>query len=216
MHNRERIVDTAIVLFNEQGTTTVSTNHIAQALGISPGNLYYHFRNKEEIVRAIYGRLRPAWEAASALPTDRPPTVTDLHQVLANHFRIVWAYRFYYRELPVLLRRDPELAREYRDVRRAALANIEALLRHFVDAGVLAVPDADSALPELAQVAWVLADFWLPFAELGDDPIGPAELDRGVALILRVLRPYFTATVVELARLERVDGHRKGELSSSS
>jgi AcrR family transcriptional regulator len=209
--NRERIIDAAIALFNEQGTGPVSTNHIAQAIDISPGNLYYHFRNKEEIIRAIYARLRPAWEAASALPADRPPTVADLRRILADHARVVWAYRFYYRELPALMRRDPELAGEYREVRRAALINIETLLRQCVEAEVLVVPDADSALPELAQVCWVLADFWLPFAELGDDPVGPDDLDRGVTLVLRVLRPYFTAsTEADLDRLERVDGHRKG------
>jgi AcrR family transcriptional regulator len=203
MQTRERIIDTAIALFNEAGTGPVTTNHIAQAMGISPGNLYYHFRNKEAIVRAIYARLRPAWEAASALPSDRPPTVADLQAILSRHFRIVWDYRFYYRELPALLRRDPELAREYREVRRAGLANIETLLRHLVDAGILIVPDADAALPELAQICWVLADFWLPFAELGDDPVGPAELDREVALILRVLHPYVaTATEAEIALVE--------------
>jgi AcrR family transcriptional regulator len=203
MQTRERIIDTASALFNEAGTGPVTTNHIAQAMGISPGNLYYHFRNKEAIVRAIYARLRPAWEAASALPSDRPPTVADLQAILSRHFRIVWDYRFYYRELPALLRRDPELAREYREVRRAGLANIETLLRHLVDAGILIVPDADAALPELAQICWVLADFWLPFAELGDDPVGPAELDREVALILRVLHPYVaTATEAEIALVE--------------
>jgi AcrR family transcriptional regulator len=210
MQTRERIIDTAIALFNEAGTGPVTTNHIAQAMGISPGNLYYHFRNKEAIVCAIYARLRPAWEAASALPADRPPTPADLQAILSRHFRIVWDYRFYYRELPALLRRDPELAREYREVRRAGLANIETLLRHLVDAGILIVPDADAALPELAQICWVLADSWLPFAELGDDLVGPAELDRGVALILRVLHPYFAAaTVAELARLARVDDARQ-------
>jgi AcrR family transcriptional regulator len=213
MRTRERIIDSAITLFNEQGSGSVTTNHIAQSMSISPGNLYYHFRNKEEIIRAIYARLRPAWEAASALPDDRSPTVIDLRRILADHFRIVWSFRFYYRELPALLRRDPELAHEYREVRRAALANIESLLRQFVEAGVLVVPDADAALPELAQVCWVLADFWLPFAELGDDRVGPDGLDRGVALILRVLRPYFTAsTVAELDRLEQPDDHPKGVL----
>jgi AcrR family transcriptional regulator len=210
MQTREWIVDTAIALFNEAGTGPVTTNHIAQAMGISPGNLYYHFRNKEAIVSAIYARLRPAWEAASALQPGRPPTVADLHAVLSRHFRIVWDFRFYYRELPALLRRDPELAREYREVRRAGLANIEALLRHLVDAGILILPDPDVTLPELAQICWVLADFWLPFAELGDDPVGPAELDHGVALILRVLHPYLAAaTEAELTRLARVDGDRQ-------
>ena len=161
----------------------------------------------------IYARLRPAWEAASSLPADRPPTVADLRRILADHARVVWAYRFYYRELPALLRRDPELAREYREVRRVALINIETLLRQCVADDVLIVSDADSALPELAQVIWVLADFWLPFAELGDAPVGPDELGHGLALVLRVLRPYFTAsTVAELDRLEHLDGHQKGVL----
>src|SRR5215210_3147598 len=100
MGTRDRIIDTAIRLFNEQGTGPVSTNHLAAALGISPGNLYYHFRNKEEIVRAVYARLRPAWVAAMALPADRPPTVADLRRLLEANARIVWDYRFYYRELP--------------------------------------------------------------------------------------------------------------------
>jgi AcrR family transcriptional regulator len=205
VETRERIIDTAIRLFNEEGMGPVSTNHIARALGISPGNLYYHFRNKEEIIRAIYARLRPMWEAAIATPSDRPPVLADLLRIITEHFRIVWEYRFYYRELPALMRRDPDLARQYQEVREAGLANVEAILRHFTAAGVLAVAEPDTALPELARVCWLLlADFWLPFAELGEDPLTPAALRQGSDLILRVLRPYLTpAALADLARLER-------------
>lgn len=198
MGTRERIINTAIHLFNEQGTGAVSTNHIAAALGISPGNLYYHFHNKEEVIRAIYARLRPAWETAMTLPSGRPPTVSDLRHLLEANARIVWDYRFYYRELPALMRRDPELAADYRAVRQGGLANIEALLSFFVSTGLLHTPDDSAALPDLARICWILADFWLSFEELGDDPIGPNDIERGVAPILRVLHPYLT----EAARAE--------------
>ncbi|MGE8356801.1 MAG: TetR/AcrR family transcriptional regulator [Microvirgula sp.] len=50
----DRIVSESLALFNEHGERTITTNHIAAHLGISPGNLYYHFRNKEEIVYQIF------------------------------------------------------------------------------------------------------------------------------------------------------------------
>jgi AcrR family transcriptional regulator len=197
---RERIVDAAVRLFNESGTGAVSTNHIAQALGISPGNLYYHFANKEAIVRAVFARLHHAWTAAAALPVDRPPTVTDLRHILVAYLEVVWAYRFYYREIPVLMRRDPALAALYQAERRQGLANIEALMRYFVVAGVMRLPDDGAAtpetapvVPELARICWLIVDFWLPFEELSGAPTGPADLHRGVDLILLVLRPYLTA-----------------------
>jgi AcrR family transcriptional regulator len=189
---RERIIDTAIQLFNDEGTGPVSTNHIARALGISPGNLYYHFRNKEEVIRAIYARLRLIWEAAVSVPADRPPTLADLEKIIGDHFRIVWDYRFFYREMPALVHHDSELDAAYQVVRKAGLANVEGLLRIFVHEGVLAVDDQDAVLPELARIIWILADFWLPFEELGSESPSGMVLTRGSALILRVLRPYFT------------------------
>ena len=191
MSTRERIIDTAVALFNSEGTATVSTNHIAKAAGISPGNLYYHFRNKEEIIRAIYARLRPIWEATVSVPTDRVPTLADLERIIDDHFRILWDYRFFYREMPALLRRDPELLASYYEVREAGLANVEGLLRIFTQVGVLHVPDPDQALPELARIIWILADFWFPFAELDRLTVAEVDLREGRALILRVLSTYY-------------------------
>ena len=56
MGTRERIIDAALQMFNENGERAVTTNHIASKLGISPGNLYYHFRNKQAIIANLFDR----------------------------------------------------------------------------------------------------------------------------------------------------------------
>ena len=71
-HTSERILDTSLAMFNAQGEPNVTTNHIADELGISPGNLYYHFRNKEEIIRALFEQ-----QFAEQMPADETRRARD-------------------------------------------------------------------------------------------------------------------------------------------
>ena len=47
---KDRILDTSIRLFNERKASNVSTVQISTEMGISPGNLYYYYDNKEEVL----------------------------------------------------------------------------------------------------------------------------------------------------------------------
>ena len=204
MGTKERIVEAAIRSFNEKGTAVVSTNHIAKEAGISPGNLYYHFGNKEEIIRAIFGRMLAAWETVFELPRDRAPTLTDLRAILKETYSVLWEYRFFYREFVALMRRDPELGRRYREVRERGLANTELVLENFVASGVLREPEDPGTIPKLAKLFWLIVEFWLPFVEMGDETIGPERSQEGVGLMMQVLEPYMT----ELALAEPGSGRR--------
>lgn len=90
MSNRERILDVALRLFNERGTAAVSTNHIAAAASVSPGNLYYHFQNKEEVIRALFERLFEAHARFLVLPEGPAPTVADLRRMVRTNFNVLW------------------------------------------------------------------------------------------------------------------------------
>ena len=111
-NNRERIVEIAVRLLNEHGEAAVGTARIAQELQISPGNLYYHFENREEIVRAIFPRIRDALHDALT-----PDPGTDGAEQLARHyiggFRVMYEFRFFFSGLPQLLRADDQLRRDY-------------------------------------------------------------------------------------------------------
>jgi AcrR family transcriptional regulator len=136
----ERIVDAALALLNGEGGADVGTNHIAAHLGMSPGNLYYHFRNREEIVRAIFPRIEADGLAATA-PTGGAPL--DARDFGARHLQglaIIWRYRFFFRDLHLLLARDPELARAFRAYEARLQRQYRGLFEQLVADGSMRPP----------------------------------------------------------------------------
>jgi AcrR family transcriptional regulator len=151
VNTKERILETAIRLFNEHGTGTISTNHLADALVMSPGNLYYHFRNKEEIIRGILERMISRWEQLYRLPVERAPTLADVEGLVRQNFSLVWDYRFFYHELSALVQRDPALKQRYQEIRRQRLAAFEALFWRLAEAGVARSPASPAEVANLAH-----------------------------------------------------------------
>ncbi|HEY3059309.1 MAG TPA: TetR/AcrR family transcriptional regulator, partial [Chloroflexota bacterium] len=161
--------------------------HIAAAASISPGNLYYHFRNKEQIVQALFERLCDAYDRVFALPENHAPTIADLRRLVRVNFELLWDYRFAYRELAALLRRDEILRERWLEVRQRGYTGFRDLIVEFVSAGVVAAPADTAAIERLADLCWLISEFWLPSLEVSGQPVGASQLDRGVALMLQVL-----------------------------
>lgn len=207
MSTKESILDTSLRLFNEHGTKAISTNHIAEAMGISPGNLYYHFANKEAIVRTLAERLGIQTSRAFDPPVDRPLGLTDLVRMVRRNFEVAWEYRFFYRELIALLNADPELKSAFLAERRRAFGEFRPLFDAFVAAGVLRSPDDPAEIEQVAELAWMVTEFWLPAVELGGREVTERELERGTALLMHVLRPYLVNPSPEGDKTTRKKGN---------
>jgi AcrR family transcriptional regulator len=190
MSTRDRILDTALALFNERGTAAVSTNHIAAAADISPGNLYYYFRNKEDIIRALFERLFAAWDTAFGLPSDHTPVLADLEALIAANYRLIWEYRFAYREMAALLRSDPVLQARYQAVRQRGYDGFAELFGAFVDAGVLNPPATPQELTSLTELCWIISEQWPVNLELSGRPFDEDGIQQGITLMRLIFRPY--------------------------
>lgn len=115
MKTRERIKSTAVALFNEKGETNVSTVQLSEKMGISPGNLYYYFTNKEHIVRSIWEEdMVPESDAIYYRPHDEAPHVAMFH-ILEDFSEHAMKYRFFYTEVYTLIKNDPKLQWKYRE-----------------------------------------------------------------------------------------------------
>lgn len=190
---RGRIVDAALELFNARGSAAVSTNHIAEEAGISPGNLYYHFGNKEEIVRAIWERMvahmDDAWVPGAA------PSPATLRHAFVRGQLLLWDYRFFYREMNALLQRDPELKRTVRELRARRLVEMERFYLALRDAGVLRFPDTPDAtqrLRDLLRIGWLISDYWLAFIDIDDRDLDEAAAAEGFRHLWRLIEPYLS------------------------
>src|SRR5437762_7705746 len=96
---RERIIETSLVMFNRLGEPNVTTADIADEMNISPGNLYYHFRNKDDIIGELYAPLESEIAPLLDVAEGRPVTVDDLWLLLHLLFERMGKYRFLYRDL---------------------------------------------------------------------------------------------------------------------
>ncbi|MDQ5911617.1 MAG: TetR/AcrR family transcriptional regulator [Pseudomonadota bacterium] len=164
MKTRDRILQTSLQLFNEHGEPRITTNHIADELDISPGNLYYHFRNKDDIIWLLFEQFERRMDAALQVPERRAPDMEDMWLYLHLVFETIWEYRFFYRDLDNLLSRNKKLRTHFRRIIERKVTTAAAICQGLVDAGVMNATAEDIAA--LARNIAVVATYWLNFQRI--------------------------------------------------
>ena len=185
---RRRILDTALAMFNAQGEPHVTTNHIADELEISPGNLYYHFRNKDDIIEHLFARYEERMDAALALPSARLPGLEDIWLQLHLVFECIWDYRFLYRDLVEILSRNRRLRIRFARILKRADDSAHQVMRGLVRAEVMrATPnEVDAAATNIL----VLATFWLNYAAVRGDKDEQVAIRNGIVQVMMLLAPF--------------------------
>jgi AcrR family transcriptional regulator len=199
---RERILDASLAMFNAQGEPNVTTNHIADELGISPGNLYYHFRNKDDIVGQLFSRYEARIDEALLVPADRLPNLEDVWLQLHLVFECMWAYRFLYRDLVDILARNRKLKLRFARIMTRASASAVDLMRGLVRAGVMRASTAE--IRALAENVLLVATFWQSFSTVrsGKTEVEQTDLGHGIHQVMVLIAPFLADS--ERAHLEKL------------
>ena len=181
----QRIVNNSLELFNQMGERAVSTNHIAAHMEISPGNLYYHFPNKQAIISVLFNEYEALVLSFLRLPEGRLPTVADKHFYLQQLLDAMWRYRFLYRDIEHLLHSDSELATRYRHFSQQCLKQAQAIYSGFVDAGILNMTPLQ--IESVTLNAWIILTSWIGFlctTRETSDQLSEQAIKRGVYQLL--------------------------------
>lgn len=195
MKTRDRILQASLQLFNELGERSVTTNHIAVHLGMSPGNLYYHFRNKQQIIAELFAAYEHQVDGFLSVPEGRPLEIADKARYLESIFRGLWEYRFLHRDLEHLLNSDPDLAQRYRIFSQRCVQSGQTIYQGLVDADILCRERTEPQ--SLAINSWLLMTGWVGYLyttmlDAEQPQLTPELLHRGVYQVLAQERGLLT------------------------
>lgn len=160
---RDRILEASLMLFNQDGLAAVSTHRIAAELGMSPGNLHYHFKTKQLIVGGLFRRfeerLSACMDAAASVHA-----LDDAWLWLHLSFEAINEYRFIYRDIGHLLNEYPELEARAQALTAHCLLAAKNLCAGLKDAGVIEASDEDVEMLALQLVFAITS--WYSFKRL--------------------------------------------------
>ncbi len=194
MKTRDRILHTSLELFNEEGEEHTTTIDIANELDISPGNLYYHFKGKDQIIAELFQQYELALSGTLTAPIEKPlsegdANIEDNWYYLYVVLEEMYQYRFLYHNLDNILQRYPDLARRFKrliQLKRAALYAIcQALLQQEL---LLA---SEQQLLGLVDNMTLNLTFWLSYDQMLNGERDPGiTIHQGVLQLLTMVAPY--------------------------
>ncbi|WP_083753385.1 TetR/AcrR family transcriptional regulator [Actinosynnema sp. ALI-1.44] len=189
---RAKVLDAARSLFNEQCTADVSLDDIAEAARISPEDLSYHFRDKPEIIRALFELYGRALDGRWYPSKDPAKNVAVMARNLTEMSSLRWDYRFFQREMTLLLRADPRLRAAYDAVSERRLSEMRVFAQQLVLQDMVRVPRLPRTLDDLLMAVWLISEGWQAWLDVTGTPASPDDVGRLNDLLMVVIDPYLT------------------------
>ena len=189
----ERILEVSLELFNRFGEPNVSTTLISAEMNISPGNLYYHYPAKDELINSLFDRYEQALNELLNAGED-VRNVEDAWFFMHTLFELIWQYRFLYRDLNDLLSKNRRLETHFQMILKNKTRAVKALLGGMSRSGAIQIDSREIESTATSMV--VVLTYWLSF-EYVRDPRHALEAEnaqlallRGAHHVLNLLVPY--------------------------
>ncbi len=188
----EKIVDTALQLFNNYGLAKVTLRTIAKEMGISQGNLNYHYKKRADIIEALYFQLVERID--KAMPTDEI-TKIDLELLFSLSTSIMhssYAYRFFLLDFVQIMRENKTIKKHYAKLVAIRESQFKFILHMLVEHGFLRKEKLPNEYYYLYKRFHILGDFWISSAKVTSTQLTKKNISEYAEIITQAIFPYLT------------------------
>ncbi|NIG56450.1 TetR/AcrR family transcriptional regulator [Chitinophaga sp. Cy-1792] len=204
MTTKEKILGAALQLYNAKGTDVITIRHIAKEIGISHGNLQYHYKNTEELILALFGQLSS--EMDQLMTAAAAPAIPSFHafrQDLQKAFTIFYKYRFIFLHFVAIVQRVPEIKTRYNSMDEFRGQQFSHMFASYREMGIFRNDIPTQIWKELISLLYITSDFWLAHNEIKLGLQDQAAVDHYVQLISNMFYPYLTEKGVATWQAEK-------------
>ncbi len=201
MKTRDRILLCSLTLFNGRGEPNVTTLDVSTELDISPGNLYYHFKGKNEIIAELYEQFEAAMLELQVQSLESDSALLDMWTYLQFSFEIMAQYLYFYRDVSNLLGRYPLIRKRFNRLLGRQRKSLEVLSQALLLEGVLQAEQNDIA--SLVEHMTMAMTFWLNYqrVQAPDMEHFDPDLAQCAYQVMALLMPYLDVAAREELRL---------------
>lgn len=193
MSTKDKILAKALELFNEKGYNNITTRHIAAELSISPGNLHYHFKHSEDIIKILFAELTMKMdELLNKMKTKENKTLEDLYILTSSTCEIFYHYRFIFVNLVDVLKKLPEVEAMYERINFSRREEFQLIFSGLQKNKIFKKDIPGFIINSLTEQIFIIADNWLTHNRLISKLNKKAAIKSYTLLLMNLFYPFLS------------------------
>ncbi len=192
MKTKDKILQMALQQFNERGIEQVSIRSISSALGISAGNLTYHYKNTDKIIYALYLQLVEELGRSIEQVISQSPDIQWLYEATAYNCRMMWKYRFLLIDFVAISRRITDIRDHFRQLVKMRQWQIRQAINEMVELGLFIPEWQEGMYDKYILRMIIMSDAWIPDAQIHFEGQEEEIMAFYTELIVSSIQPYLT------------------------
>ncbi len=189
---KQKIIDKSLALFNDNGFSNISQRTISDHLKISPGNLTYHFKKKDDILEYLYFEMVAELNKVFGEFEEHGKSVENTVRIFKILLNTRYKYRFVFLEFVNLTRTNPKIAKDYRALSKQRTEDMKKLFKGFESKDIISKGAAKAGFKEAFERASKVWEMYLPYTVLKEGKLTSKTYIKQLNAFFDELEPFFT------------------------